>query len=95
MAGFTVDAGTINNRAGSLVVQLRQDLDAIKQFNAWLTDAATTDGYLQGVGVSAADITALRASFTDLMSLYNVSHGVSSTGVNDFFFNARHLTGVV
>ncbi len=95
MAGFTLDAATINNRAGQLVVQLRNDLEAVKQYNAWLIDAATTDGYLGSLGVSGADITALRSAFTDLMALYNVAHGVQATGQSDFFFNARHLTGVV
>jgi hypothetical protein len=97
--GFPVSAIDINNRAGQLVVQLRDDLERVKQFAAWLNDATTTDAFLNAAGltgsVSSGDVQTLRAAFTDLLSLYNVAHGTASTGVNDFFFNAKHLTGVV
>jgi hypothetical protein len=97
--GFPVGAIDINNRAGQLVLAIRDDLERIKQFTAWLNDAATTDAFLNSAGISGStssgDVQTLRASFTDLLALYNVAHGAQSTGVNDFFFNAKHLTGVI
>jgi hypothetical protein len=97
--GYSQGAADINNRAGQLVIQLRDDLERIKQFAAWLTDAATTDTFLNNAGISgnasSGDVKALRDSFTDLMVLYNVAHGQQATGASDFFFNAKHLTGVL
>lgn len=97
--GFGQTAADINNRAGQLVVSLRDDLERIKVFAAWLNDAATTDTFLNNAGItgsaSSGDVKTLRDSLTDLMALYNVAHGVQATGASDFFFNAKHLTGVV
>jgi hypothetical protein len=41
-------------------------------------------------------VTVLRAAFTDLKALYTLSRaGATQPAANDFFFNAKHLTGVV
>jgi hypothetical protein len=94
--GFTQTKDDVNNRAGQLAVGLRDTLAECVQFKAWLDDAATTDAFLSGLGFSSGEITLLRASFTDLAKLSDISHAAATQSpANDFWFNARHLTGVV
>lgn len=95
--GYSVDQNTVNNRAGQLVAQLWSTLRDLNEFNAWLNDAAHTDAFLIGLGFTQAEVTALRAGISDLGSangLYGVAHGTKTqASVNDFFFNAKKLTG--
>lgn len=96
--GFTLTKADIDNKAGSLVVDLRNGLDRCKQMNALLnnTNVIPNDAFLTGLGYTSAEVTTLRAAFTDLNSLYNVSHAAGTVASNnDFFFNAQKLTGVV
>ena len=99
MAGYTVDATKVNDLAGSLVTSLWQDLDAIKRFKAWLDDSAHNDTYLTStLGISSGDVTVIRNSFADLggsSGLYAVAHGsFAPSGANNYFFNAKNLSGV-
>ena len=99
--GFALTKADIDARAGSLVVAVRDALDRCRQMNVLLNDTniippAGSDAFLQGLGYTASEITTLRAAFTDLNSLYNVSHATATVpSVNDFFFNAKKLAGVV
>lgn len=98
-AGYQVSLADINNKAGALVVALWTDLEAIKQFKAWLDDSAHNDSYLTTLGMGSGDITTLRASISDLGSptsgLYAVAHGTyAPAGANNYFFNAKNLSGV-
>jgi hypothetical protein len=94
--GFTQTKDDINNRAGQLATQLRDTLAACVAFNGYLNDAATTDTFLAGVGIAGDDITRLRAAFVDAQKLSDIGHGQGvQAAPNDFFFNLRHLTGVV
>jgi hypothetical protein len=44
---------------------------------------------------ASIDSRTLRAAFTDLKKLWQVSHAAATQGAtNDFFFNAKHLTGL-
>lgn len=92
--GIPVQKADVDNRAGGLVVQLRNDLAACVQFKGWLD--SVNDAFLTGLGYTAGDITLLRGSFTDLVALSNIAHAAGTQpAANDFFFNARNLTGVV
>jgi len=95
--GYPVVTADINNKAGALVTNLWQALDACRQFKLWLDDSAHNDSYLTALGFSAGDITTLRAAFADLggtTGLWAVSHGTyDPPGTNNFFFNAKLLTG--
>lgn len=100
MAGFELKALDINNRAGSLARAVWQSLDDAHAFSLWLADATHTDALLgpSGVGVTTADLTIIRAAFTDLGSsngLWGVAHTLKTVpSVNDFFFNAKQLGGI-
>jgi hypothetical protein len=98
--GFPATKGDIDSRAGGLAVALRDDLYRCSQFCGWLQSAAQTDAALIGLGYTQAEVTLLKAAFTDVggtgISLYNVAHGGTLPGSpNDFFFNLKLLTGVV
>jgi hypothetical protein len=100
--GYPVTAADVNNKAGALVVALWTNLEAIKQFKAWLDDSAHGDVYLNNLGItgtsSSGDVKTLRDSFADLAGaagLYGVSHGtVTPSGASNYFFNAKNLSGV-
>lgn len=93
--GFAVAKTDVDQRAGGLVQQLWQVLDDIRRQKLWLDDAAHNDAFLTGLGYSAGEISTLRAAFTDLDKLRQVAHAAATqAAVNDFFFNAKNLTGV-
>lgn len=100
MAGNSYTAAEINNRAGSLVYGVWQALDAAHQFKLWLDDASHNDAAIGpgGIGVTTADLTIIRNSFSDLggaTGLWAVSHGTyDAPGVNNFFSNAKLLSGL-
>jgi hypothetical protein len=98
--GFLANKAAIDSRAGSLVVAVRDNLLACSQFCAWLQSAQQSDANLITLGYVQAEVTTLKAAFTDLggagISLYNIAHGGTLPGgPNDFFFNAKLLTGCV
>jgi hypothetical protein len=93
MLGFPTDKNNIDARAGSLALQLRNTLNDIVTVKAWLD--SQTDAALIGLGYVQAEVTLLRASFTDLANLSNIAHAQGTQpAANDFFFNAKHLLGL-
>lgn len=93
-AGFAITKDSVNNRAGSLVLTLRQSFDDINNFNAFLTQASITDTVLTGLGMTQAEVNTLRAAFTDLAKLVQVGRALAvQSPANDFFFNAKQLLG--
>jgi hypothetical protein len=100
-AGYPINAADINNRAGALVTSLYDDLEAVRRFKLWLDDAAHTDAFLNSIGItgsaSTGDVKALRDSLADLggtTGLWAVAHGsYAPGGANNYFFNAKALTG--
>jgi hypothetical protein len=96
MAGFPQDKTTLNQKAGQVVVSVYQSLQAARDWKAYLdrqTDAVL--GTSGGMGFTAGEITVLRAGATDMNALWLVATAQQSTGVNNFFFNARELGGVL
>lgn len=99
MAGYSITAQDINNRAGTVTRQLWDALEEARRMSLWLADSNNTDAILTAAPVSMAsgDLTIIRAAMTDLGSangLWAVAHAqktVAST--NDFFFNAKKLGG--
>jgi hypothetical protein len=100
MAGYTIAALDVNQRAAALALGLWSALDDAHKFKLWLDDAAHTDTVLgpSGVGVTTADLLIIRNSFADLAGtsgLYAVAHGsYAPTGASNYFSNAKMLTGV-
>ena len=96
--GFSLTKADLDARAGSLVVAVRDALYRCKAMNDLLNDTGIipNDAFLTGLGYTSGEVTTLRAAFTDLNSLYNVSHAAGTVSSNnDFFFNAKKLTGTV
>ncbi len=96
--GFAIAKADIDNRAGSLAMTLRDDLARCAAFCDLLNDTGifANDQALINLGYTQAEVDTLRASFTDLKKLWSISHAAATQGAtNDFWFNAKHLTGVV
>jgi hypothetical protein len=91
--GFPQGKNEVDNRAGSAVVTLRTALDSVHGLKTFLDGKQDTD--LTGLGYSQAEVTTLRAGITDLDNLYKIAHALGTQpAANDFFFNAKNLTGV-
>lgn len=104
--GISVQKVDVDGRAGGLVLQFWKNLDELKRFKAWLDDSDHNDAFLTGLGYTAGEISTLRAAIADLgdptIGLYAIAHGIGSKGIatigqsaaaNNFFFNARKLSG--
>lgn len=98
MSGYPVTRTDLDNLMGRLVVALRDDFIAIASFKAQLDDTSLlTDTVLQAapINYSSADTTQIRASFTDLAKLWDISRAAATqSATNDFWFNAKHLAGL-
>jgi hypothetical protein len=99
--GFPSTKGDFDSRAGMLVTAVRLNLFQCSQFSALLQGAPwSTDANLVALGYTQAEVTLLKASFTDLggtgNSLYRIANGQAFVGsANNFLFNANQLCGVV
>jgi hypothetical protein len=98
--GYPTTKADFDSMAGSLAQRVRDDLYACSQFCALLQSSPWADANLIALGYTQAEVTTLKAAFTDLggtgTSLYRIAHALATVSVaNDFFFNAKLLTGVV
>lgn len=92
-AGYAIDKTTLDNHVGNIVSQLRQTFSDIRQLKTWFDE--NNDAVLTALGYTAADITLLRNSVTDLHKLTQISAGLAvQPAASDFFFFARRLTGL-
>jgi hypothetical protein len=92
--GFPQGKEDINQRAGQVAVQLRDDLLRANQLKAFVD--GKTDAQLLALGFVQGEVDTLRASATDMNNLFLIAHAQGTqASVNDFFFNAKNLTGVV
>lgn len=96
--GFSIDKASIDSRAGQLVLNVRKALQDCSDMCDLLNDTTifpADNSTLTGLGYSAGEITFLRNTFTDLKKLNQIAHNVATQGAtNDFFFSAKHLTGL-
>jgi hypothetical protein len=91
--GFPVSKAGIDDVAGNLALNLQRNLDSIRQFKAWLDNKTPVE--LQGYGYSEEEAVLLKDSFTDLDALAQVASGQRAQGqANNFFWNAKNLTGI-
>jgi hypothetical protein len=96
--GFSLTKADIDNRAGSLILATRNDLALCAQFCDLLNDTSIfpNDAALTALGYSSGEVSTLRAAFTDMKSLYSVARAAATVpSANDFWYNAKHLVGVV
>lgn len=101
MAGLTLTATAVQDRAGVLVVGVWQALEDARRFKLWLDDATHNDTALGtggGLGIPSADLTLIRNSYADLAGasgLWAVSHGsFAPGGASNYFANAKQLAGI-
>lgn len=105
-AGLSLTKADLDNRMATVVIMIRDGLRKASELNALLNDTTIipNDAFLTTMGYSGpgagTDINYLRAAFTDLggtgSSLYRIATGAATLGgANDFFFSAKHLTGVI
>jgi hypothetical protein len=99
--GFPATKADFDSRAGQLATGIRAALYNCSQFCALLQGAPwATDANLVALGYTQAEVTLLKAAFTDLggtgNSLYRIANGQAFVGsANNFFFNSNQLCGVV
>lgn len=95
-AGYPITKVDLDNRMGQSILALRQALDEIKRIKTMLDDTTILpDATLTTLGYTSGEITQLRAAFTDLSKLRDISIAAATqSSVNDFWFNAKHLTGL-
>jgi hypothetical protein len=96
MAGYPISKSDLDNKMGRLILAVRDDLKACVDFKALLDDTTILpDATLTSLGYSSTEISTIRAAFTAMSNLNNISHGQGTqASVNDFFFDAKHLTGI-
>lgn len=94
--GFAVAKLDLDNTVAREAGAVWAALDAVNKRATWLNDSAHSDAnLLTPLGYTGSEITTLRAAFTDLNKLWQISHAAATqASVNDFFFNAKLLGGV-
>jgi chemotaxis regulatin CheY-phosphate phosphatase CheZ len=97
-AGYTFSKTDIDNKIGRLVQALRDSFKDVVIFKAMLDDTTVLpDAVLQGppLNYTPTETALIRAAFTDLKKLSDISNNAATQSVtNDFWFSAKHLTGI-
>ena len=101
--GYPITKAGMDSIFGQEIGALWNAFEVIRNRKVWLDDPAHSDAnLLTPLGWSGSEITTLRAAYTDLDSLRQISHNTGTKGVatlgliaagNDFFFNAKGLGG--
>lgn len=92
-AGYPMTKADLDNRMGGMIVAVRDSLIACVALKAMLDDTSMLpDATLTGLGYTGGDITQIRAAFTAMKSLSDISRGLATQpAANDFWFDAKHL----
>lgn len=91
--GLPSDKNSIDSRAGSLAIALRDIFTQISRFEAWL--AAQTDQSLINLGYTSTEVAQLKSAFTDLDQLRQVYEGTATRSpAYDYRTFAGLLVGV-
>lgn len=96
-AGYVITKTDLDNRIGAMIVAVRDALNACVTFKATQLDDATIlpDATLTGMGYSGPEITQIRAAFSAMKNLSDLSRNTATLPVsNDFWFDAKHLAGL-
>ena len=94
--GYPITKTDLDNRMGAMIVNVRDALEACVLFKALLDDATILpDATLTTLGYSAGEITQVRAAFSSMKSLRDISRALATqASTNDFWFDAKHLAGL-
>lgn len=91
--GFPLTKDQLDTQLGQIALQVRTGLTDAARLKALLD--GQTDPQLTALGYIAAEITLMRAAYTDLYNLNRVATAqATQPAANDFFFNAKKLLGV-
>lgn len=95
MAGYTVNGQVVANEVGNAALALRNALEKVRLVKLWLDDQTDAVLLASPYNMSQADINLTRAAMTDLdkLRLIGAAAAVQATA-SDFWFNARHVTGL-
>ena len=93
--GYPITKTGLDNTMGGLVIAVRDSLNAVVAFKSLLDDTAVLpDSVLAALTYGTGEITTIRASFTDLKKLSDISRAAAvQAATNDFWFNAKLLAG--
>ena len=98
LTGYPITKIDLDNRIGAAIVTLRDAFNTIASLKVLLDDAsilANSTGNMAALGYNGTDEATVRAAFTDMVTLYNISKGLATQPTtNDFWFNAKHLAGL-
>jgi hypothetical protein len=91
--GFPTDKDTIDAQAGQIIFTLRETLERAQRVKEWLDGTPNAD--LEALGYSANDVSILKSSYNDMDRLARIAEGQEvQASPSNFFFWARHLTGL-
>lgn len=92
--GYSTTKSDIDSRAGTLAITLRDDLQKVRVFKAWLD--TQPDGNLTALGYSQAEVNVLRSAYVDLDKLAQI-YGALTTQATTYDFQtfAKQLVGVL
>lgn len=94
--GYPINKTDLDNSMGRMIINVRDSLKTCVAFKVLLDDTTILpDATLTTLGYSSGEITSIRAAFTAMNNLNNIGHGTGTqASTNDFFFDAKHLTGI-
>jgi hypothetical protein len=96
--GLPISANDINSRVAAEIAALWTALRDLNETYQRITNADWDATFFTNLGYQPADVTLLKAAVADLggpSGLWAVAHSQAHPAANnDFFFNARKLTGV-
>jgi hypothetical protein len=91
-AGIQPNLGLLNQQAGNLAVNLRNDFQNIINFNQWLNSYGASN--LEALGMSTADTSTLISTFGNLANLAQIYIGAASAPTTfNFQANSEALWG--
>jgi hypothetical protein len=91
--GLPKGKNDIDYRAGQIVVQLRDILEAVDNFKLMLD--AYPDVDMEAAGWTPTEVAVMKSAYGDLAKLSRISKAQDTQiAVSDFMFWARKLTGV-
>ncbi len=88
--GYSLTKAGIDTHSGNLAANLRNCLDDIAKYKAWLD--ATVDADLTALGYTSGEVAVLKSAFTDLNKVRDIYYGVATqSSTYDFTTFAKQL----
>ncbi len=93
-AGIQPTQASINQQAGNLAVTLRDTMDAIKNFQAWIGAFGGHNALVSQLGFQLADAQTIESTFTNLDQLRQAYQGITTIPATfNFEANSQALWG--